>query len=67
MEVLIHYFQDEKDEQCRHAVFKTLFGMPLDLQRKEVMYKLISMAIGVKSGHILDCAAIWMQVSTNAD
>ena len=62
LEMLVQYFQQQTSPSIRHAAFNALFAGHLEVGKQELLGKLVSMAIGVKSASLLDCAARWMQV-----
>ena len=44
-------------------MFNTLFAQIPDKERSDILAKLVSMAVGLQNRHLLECAAVWMQVN----
>ena len=62
LDALNGYFLEHKSESTRCSMFMALFASIPDKDRREILGKLVSMAVGLKNKNLLDCAALWMQV-----
>lgn len=45
----------------RYSLFSAIFGGKHDIMKTNLLSKLVSLAVSVKCGSVLDCAALWMQ------
>ena len=65
LEIVMSFYQrEETNDWAQHYVFKAMFSGNLSPARTDFLAKLVSMAIGVKNKAVLDCSAVWMQVSS---
>ena len=63
LDALNGFFQEQESESLRHYMFNTLFAQIPDKERSDILAKLVSMAVGLQNRHLLECAAVWMQVN----
>ena len=63
LDALNGFFQEQESESLRHTMFNTLFAQIPDKERSDILAKLVSMAVGLQNRHLLECAAVWMQVN----
>ena len=64
LEAIANYFeQGEKSYEVKQFVFSSLFGNHLDDRKLDLLSKLVSMAVAVRSRPLLDCVAVLMQVN----
>lgn len=59
--VLIEYFSQPGPDATRNAVFLSLFGSNLTVQRSRILSKLISTAVSGSVAPLLSSAGTWMQ------
>jgi len=64
LETLVDFYKNQTNESLCNSVFKTMFHAGMYDGRKELLYRLVSMAVGVECSHLLNSAAVWMQVSS---
>nr|CAB3227167.1 uncharacterized protein C7orf26 homolog [Phallusia mammillata] len=58
------YLQEQKHEYVRYRIFEALFSMARETAleyRRDILSKLVSLAIVSKSSATLECAALWMK------
>jgi hypothetical protein len=53
---------DDISQESRYSLFNVIFGGKHDIIKTNLLTKLVSLALSVKSGAVLDCTALWMQV-----
>ncbi len=64
LDALNEFFDVTPEDDVRHSMFGTLFSrVSGDAERTGILARLVSMAIAVNNKRLLDCAAVWMQVS----
>lgn len=63
IEHILQYFTTKGNDVTHQQVFRALFGATNDPSRLDMLSKLISMAVGIECGSLLNAAAVWMQVS----
>ncbi|XP_031563350.1 uncharacterized protein C7orf26-like [Actinia tenebrosa] len=68
LELLNKHFKEQKSDFVRWLVFDTLFSFSNQEQKEkkfnrrlDLLTKLVSMAIALRNGNIMDCMALWMQ------
>ncbi|EDO36968.1 predicted protein [Nematostella vectensis] len=73
LEVMCSHFQTQESDFVRYCVFDLLFGVSRDDLREEkfecridLLTKLVSMAVALQSGNVLDCMAWWIQKHRHA-
>ncbi|XP_074647260.1 integrator complex subunit 15-like [Tubulanus polymorphus] len=59
-EILLTYFETAKDPVMARTVFRVIFGAKTAPHKMDLLFQLVSMAVGIKSSKLLDCAAAWM-------
>ncbi|KAK3091617.1 hypothetical protein FSP39_021248 [Pinctada imbricata] len=52
---------DQAPQSSRYRIFVIIFGGSPDPQKINLFTKLVSMALSLSVGSVLDCAALWMQ------
>lgn len=52
---------DDISQGSRYSLFNVIFGGKHDIIKTNLLTKLVSLALSVKSGAVLDCTALWMQ------
>lgn len=52
-------------QSSRFSIFSVIFGGNIEASKTTLLTKLVSMALSIGSGAVLDCAALWMQVIYN--
>lgn len=48
-------------QSSRFSIFSVIFGGNIEASKTTLLTKLVSMALSIGSGAVLDCAALWMQ------
>lgn len=48
-------------QSSRFSIFSVIFGGNIEVSKTTLLTKLVSMALSIGSGAVLDCAALWMQ------
>ncbi|XP_062998991.1 integrator complex subunit 15 [Elgaria multicarinata webbii] len=64
LEIMCNYFQEQSKDSVRQIIFSSLFspqGNKADDCRMALLGKLVSMAVAVGRGPVLECAASWLQ------
>lgn len=54
----------EANEGSRYSIFNAIFGGSPEGYKIILLTKLVSMALSLGVGPVLDCAALWMQVKS---
>ncbi|CAG2210759.1 unnamed protein product [Mytilus edulis] len=52
---------DEISQGSRYKLFNVIFGGKHEPVKTSLLTKLVSLALSVRCGAVLDCAALWMQ------
>ncbi|XP_006824427.1 integrator complex subunit 15-like [Saccoglossus kowalevskii] len=64
LELLCGYFENQPNEIIKNAVFDALFcfssSRPSEDYKRDLLYKLVSLAVAVKCTSVLNCTAVWM-------
>lgn len=56
----------EANEGSRYSIFNAIFGGSPEGYKIILLTKLVSMALSLGVGPVLDCAALWMQVKSHS-
>lgn len=64
LETLVDFYKNQTSETLCNSVFKTMFHAGINDGRKELLYRLVSMAVGVECSNLLNSAAVWMQMQS---
>ncbi|KAI0211272.1 hypothetical protein LSAT2_003919 [Lamellibrachia satsuma] len=64
LETLVDFYTNQPSEALCNSVFKTMFRTGMNECRKELLYRLVSMAVGVQCSRLLNAAAVWMQMQS---
>ncbi|CAH1795423.1 unnamed protein product [Owenia fusiformis] len=61
-ELLLQHFGKQQDPSKLQALFNQLFDMKQEPYRLDILCKMVSMAIGLKSAPVLNATGAWLQI-----